>query len=355
MSIQLSEFRPVTRLRAASHSVPRPKYPVFDIHTHFGPLVIGKDYPEKYDTAAVIEGLQAYGVYGVCNVELVWEEELERMRKKLTGFETFALTFPSIDLSGYEQPDFPEKVHAVMAAYARAGYLGIKLWKDITLYRKDSRGNRIRLDDRRLGCIFDSAAQFGLRVLIHIADPIAFFTPHDARNEYYECLENNPQWLFYGDGHFSFEEHMAMQETLLARHPDTVFIIAHVGSCAEDLGYVGGLLKRYPNMHIDIAARIHELGRQPVTARAFFLDYADRILFGTDYIAGQDPAEVYPYYYRFLETFDEYFDYGPEKDVGSLGRWKIYGIGLPDEVLRKVYAQNAQRLLKAAERGTQRV
>ncbi len=349
MSIPLSQYRPVTRLKTGSHPVARAKFPVFDIHTHFGPLVIGRDYDSKYDTGKVLEGLRRHGVQRLCNLELVWGSELERLERKLAGRQGTVYTFPSVDLSGFELPGFEDSVQRAMEDYRLAGYRGIKLWKDITLYRKDSRGRHIRLDDERLACIFSAAGENGLTVLIHIADPVAFFTPFDARNEYYECLAQNPEWLFYGEEFFSFEEHMRMQEAVLKRHPGTTFIIAHTGSCSEDLGFVSRLMDSYPNMHVDIAARINELGRQPYTARKFFIDHQDRILFGTDYIAGQDPEELYPYYFRFLETFDEYFDYGPEEEAGSMGRWKIYGIGLPDDVLEKVYHLNAERLLRLSQ------
>lgn len=346
MTIHLSQYQPVSHLTTESHQVTQAKFPVIDIHTHFGPLVIGRDYENKYDTDKVMEGLRRHGVQRLCNLELVWEKELERLQRKLTGHQDVIFTFPSIDLSGFELPSFRELVYQTMETYRRSGYKGIKLWKDITLYRKDSHGEHIRLDDERLSCVFSAAGENGLIVLIHIADPKAFFTPFDEHNEYYECLAQNPEWLFFGNECFSFEEHMTMQETILKRHPDTTFIIAHTGSCSEDLGFVGRLLSQYPNMYIDIAARINELGRQPYTARKFFMEYQDRVLFGTDYIAGQDPGDLYPYYFRFLETFDEYFDYGPEQKAGSTGRWKIYGIGLSADVLEKVYHLNAERLLK---------
>lgn len=345
MKITLPEYQPISQLRTGTTAIRKAKFPVIDIHTHFGPLVLGKDYANRYDTGSVIGALASYGVERLCNLELVWGSDLTRMEEKLSGHNGTVMTFPSIDLSGFEHPGFAEQVDSAMAAYKKAGFKGIKLWKDITMYRRDGKGNHIRLDDGRLGCIFSSAGHHGLVVLIHIADPIAFFTPFDARNEYYECLAENPEWRFSGDEFFSFEEHMSMQEAILKNHPETTFIIAHTGSCSEDLAFVSQLLHRYPNMHIDIAARINELGRQPYTARKFFLEHADRILFGTDFIADQDPGAIYPYYFRFLETHDEYFEYGPEEDVNSMGRWRIYGIGLPDDVLEKVYQMNARRIL----------
>ncbi len=346
-SAQAAEYTPVSMLTTPMAGARPVRYEVIDVHTHFGPLVLGEAYEGAYDTAQVLAKLKAFGVSKVCNAELIWDEALPRMLVKLGEYRQDILTLPSVDLAGFERPDFPDAVRRAFATYQAMGIRGIKLWKDITLYRRDSQGNQIRLDDPRLACIFDLAAAYGLFVLIHIGDPRAFFTPVDERNEQYASLVQNPEWAFHGQA-FSFEEHIRMQENMLACHSKTTFVIAHVGSCAEDLGIVASQMDRYPNMYIDLAARINELGRQPYTARKFFLDHADRILFGTDFIADQDPGEVYPYYFRFLETFDEYFPYAPPGEENGSGSWRIYGIGLPPEVLRKVYAENAKRLLGIA-------
>jgi predicted TIM-barrel fold metal-dependent hydrolase len=156
------------------------------------------------------------------------------------------------------------------------------------------------------------------------------------------CLSKYPEWSFHRQGLASFEEHMEMQEAMLAQNPDTTFIVAHVGSYAENLKQVSGWLDTYPNMYIDVAARIDQLGRQPYTARAFIERHQDRILFGSDYEPTLTPADFYPIHYRFFETNDEYFDH---PFAGFLGIWKIYGIGLNDAVLEKIYFKNAQRVL----------
>ncbi|GAC1670263.1 MAG: hypothetical protein NVS9B8_13420 [Candidatus Limnocylindrales bacterium] len=193
----------------------------------------------------------------------------------------------------------------------------------------------------------------GLPILIHIADPIAFFEPLDATNERWEELHAHPDWHFWPTrptsepdkpGFPPFDEMLAAFARLVGRHPQTTFIAAHVGCAAEDLSLVGSMLDANPNFHVDIAGRLGELGRQPYSARAFFLRYADRILFGAD--VPPDPAD-YRVYYRFLETFDESFDYGTQS-VPSQGRWQIHGVGLPDDVLRKVYTDSATRILRLA-------
>ena len=183
--------------------------------------------------------------------------------------------------------------------------------------------------------------QLNLPVAIHISDPIAFFTPTDRFNERYEELNNHPDWSFYGSDFPSNDELIAARNRVIARHPKTQFVVLHVGNFAEDLQNVSESLDRYPNMFVDLAARIGELGRQPRTARKFFDKYQDRILFATDATPHGDeyPQQVfndklYEIYFRFLETEDEYFDYAPAK-IPPQGRWRIYGIGLPETILKK--------------------
>jgi predicted TIM-barrel fold metal-dependent hydrolase len=175
--------------------------------------------------------------------------------------------------------------------------------------------------------------------MFHTADPFAFFEPIDRFNERYEELAAHPDWAFKG-AKYSKYELMEQRNRVFARHPDTQFVGAHIGECAEDLAFVTQMLERYPNVSVDIAARIGELGRQPYTARDFFLKFADRIIFGSDLLPDVD---MYRLYYRFLETADEYFEYPTH--ASRQGRWNVCGIYLPDDVLRKVYRENALRLL----------
>jgi predicted TIM-barrel fold metal-dependent hydrolase len=209
----------------------------------------------------------------------------------------------------------------------------------------------VTVDDDRLAPMWRVAAELRLPVVIHIADPIAFFDPIDERNERTEELALHPDWHFWppmespdGPGFQGFDQLMAAFDRLLGRHPDVTFVGCHVGCASEDLGLVSQLLERHPNLYVDIAARIGELGRQPYSARSFMLRWSDRVLFGTD--EAVDPA-VCRIYYRFLETFDESFDYSPQA-VPPQGRWRIHGLGLPDDVLRRVYNENARRVLGLA-------
>lgn len=283
-----------------------------------------------------------YGVKHIVNLDGWWGNELDRMLNKIHPYEDFVVTFGSIDVSRLDESGFESYVRNTLKESKEKGIKGLKFWKNISLILKDSKGKHIPIDDSRLKVIWETAAELQLPVLIHIADPIAFFRPVDRFNERYEELCENPDWSFCSPDLYSFEELMEMQENLLRENPNTDFIVAHFGSSSENLGFVGSCLDKYPNMYIDFAARIPELGRQPYTSRKFFNKYQDRILFGTDFTPlGSD----YPTIYRFLETFDEYFDYSKEP-IPPQGRWKIYGIGLEDEVLEKVYYKNALKLLK---------
>jgi predicted TIM-barrel fold metal-dependent hydrolase len=189
--------------------------------------------------------------------------------------------------------------------------------------------------------LWATAGELDLPVLIHVADPVAFFMPLDATNERWEELNARPEWQFPHPPFPAFETIVEGLANLVARHPGTDFIAAHVGCYAENLAWVGALIDRCPNFYVDISARLGELGRQPYTARRFFLRHADRILFGID--AGAH-VEMYRLYYRFLETDDEYFNYDIHDPPGQ-GRWRIYGLALPDDVLERVYFRNAERVI----------
>ncbi|MGE5558674.1 MAG: amidohydrolase family protein [Bacillota bacterium] len=345
--IMLSQYKPRSELIVERHEVMKPRHPVIDVHTHMGSLVLGENYAQLYDTGDFIKKLDRYGVKTIVNLDGAWGGELDRMLAKTKGYEDKIITFGWINTGDIDNPAFGRNVETDLKDGFRKGIRGIKLWKMISLGQKDKTGRYIRIDDKRLKPIWDTAAELGIPVLIHIADPIAFFKEADQYNERFEELAWNPDWSFSGPQFYKFHELMDMQEAMLAGNPQTTFVIAHAGSAAEDLKFVGGCLDKYPNMHIDIAARIAELGRQPYTAREFLIKYQDRVLFGTDYTPVCMP---YEYYYRFLETRDEYFDYGPGEIPGQ-GRWKIYGVFLPDEALRKIYYENAEKLLRLDTRG----
>jgi predicted TIM-barrel fold metal-dependent hydrolase len=198
----------------------------------------------------------------------------------------------------------------------------------------------VAVDDPRLDPLWQTASELKLPVMIHVADPVAFFDPVDNTNERWEELQGHPDWQFTSPPYPPFISILEAFARLVQRHPQTTFIGAHVGCYAENLGWVSDLLTRCPNLYVDISARIGELGRQPYTARRFFQQHAGRILFGLD----MGPhLEAYRIQYRFLETDDEYFNYNPGEVPGQ-GRWFVCGLYLPDDVLEKVYYRNAEGL-----------
>jgi len=236
---------------------------------------------------------------------------------------------------------FPEWAAERIRAQKVCGAEGLKIWKGLGLHVKDHQGNLVDIDDPRLAPVWETAGELGLPVLIHVADPVAFFDPIDESNERWEELGLHPEWAFTSPPFPPFLHIVSGLANLVSRHSKTIFIGAHVGCYAENLAWVGALLDRCPNFYVDIAARIGELGRQPYTARRFFFQYADRILFGSD--MGPD-LDAYRIIYRFLETDGEYFNYNAGL-VPMQGRWYVHGLYLPEEVLEKVYFRNAQKIM----------
>jgi predicted TIM-barrel fold metal-dependent hydrolase len=232
----------------------------------------------------------------------------------------------------------------------KAGARGLKVLKTLGLYLRDHGTNQlVHVDDPRFDPMWEAAGALKMPVAIHTSDPEAFFLPIDRFNERWEELHAHPDWSFHGKDFPSDRELQEARRNVMRRHPRTQFVCLHTAD-AEDLPYVSECLDSHPNMSVDIAARIGELGRQPRMARKFFDQYQDRIVFGTDATSSPGTPQqlfgdaLYEIYYRFLETEDEYFDYAPAP-LPPQGRWRIYGIGLTDQVLRKVYSENALRLI----------
>jgi predicted TIM-barrel fold metal-dependent hydrolase len=343
-----------SELEVPRHDVRMPRFPVIDIHTHWGRLLgamTGSKTPhDLYDTATAVEAIRLHGIERIVNVDGGFGDEYRRMMDKLRPAGDFMIHFGQVPVERFEEPTFEAEIATVMRQHHEAGVRGLKVWKNVGLGLKDSEGRYLKPTDPRLRCIWEAAAEFDMPVLIHISDLNAFFRPADSANEYIATLRAHPEWRVARPDGYSFAELIEMQEELLSANRSTTFVVVHVGSWAENLAEVGRMLDEHPNMHVDIADRLNELGRQPYTARRFFLEHADRILFGSDLL----PTDIarYPIYWRFLETFDEYFPYRTPEGV-ELGDWNIYGIGLPDDVLRKVYRDNALRLLgSSADQGT---
>jgi predicted TIM-barrel fold metal-dependent hydrolase len=287
--------------------------------------------------------MDAFRVEAIVNLDGRWDEELDANLERYDAAHPGRLvTFCHVDWTLAASPGFERKLVESLERSAAAGARGLKVWKSLGLGFRDPQGELLLPDDPRLHDLWEAAAELSLPVLIHTADPVAFFEPLDGRNELLELLARNPDW-WYGDPRFPrFEGLMASLEALVAAHPRTTFIGAHVGCYAEDLAWVDGMLDRYPNFYVDVAARRPELGRKPRASRALFLAHPDRVLFGTDYFPPS--ADVYRRWYRFFETADECYPYADD-DPPLLGRWTISALDLPEDVLEPVYAGNARRIV----------
>lgn len=339
----LSDYRPHPKLVTKATHMGRPRFPVIDAHNHLGePFGGGWD---KKPLSRLLDLLDEADVRVYVDLDGGWGEDI--LHHHLDHFKAAApdrfRIFGGVNWAAWpEHGDrFGEWAAARFRDQVRRGAEGLKVWKHFGLSVRDHKGALVAVDDTRLDPTWQTAGELRLPVMIHVADPVAFFDPLDARNERWEELHAHPDWQFPSPPFPAFMAILNGLANLVTRHPNTTFIGAHVGGYAENLGWVGDLLDRCPNFYVDISARIGELGRQPYTARRFFIRYADRILFGTD--SGLD-LDTYRLYFRFLETDDEYFNYNTG-DVPLQGRWQVYGLYLPDTVLEKVYFRNAERVI----------
>jgi predicted TIM-barrel fold metal-dependent hydrolase len=354
--LALVDYEPKSMLHVPETQVPRARFPVIDFHTHLSWVQDRTKDARLEHTAKPDELLPVMdrknvrllvnvtGGYGAMLDEAIafWQ----------TPHPDRFVVFTEPWYNKIVEPDYARFQAEQIERASERGARGLKILKTLGLFLRErvTEGKLVKVDDPRFDPMWEAAGAHKMPVAIHVSDPEAFFLPTDRFNERYEELSAHPDWSFHGKDYPSNMDLQEARNRVLARHPRTQFVALHVGD-SENLGYMSELLDRYPNLHVDIAARIGELGRQPRTARKFFDKYQDRILFATDATPGgtDTPQQIfgdklYEIYYRFLETEDEYFDYAPAR-VPPQGRWRIYGIGLPEAVLRKVYYENAARLL----------
>ncbi len=340
---------------AAAGPVALPEFHPKSIHTHLfgaGHKTVADSPEGRAELAQVAKYMDECNLQTLLNLTGGNSETLPALRRAMSEFGGKFLTAAEPTWSRASEPGYAKWQADELAKCKQEGAVAVKVLKILGLFLREN-GKLVAIDDPRFDPMWEAAGALDLPVLIHTGDPGAFFTPIDRFNERYEELQNHPDWSFYDhDFPLRSELHEA-RNRVAVRHPKTKFVYLHVGNDAEDLAAVSGWLDRYSNVQVEIAARLGELGRQPQTSRKFFERYQDRIMFGTDasWDAGKDlpqqdlkPA-MYRCYFRFLETDDEYFDYAPS-DVPPQGRWRIYGIALPDSMLKKVYHNNAARLLK---------
>jgi predicted TIM-barrel fold metal-dependent hydrolase len=326
-----------------STTVTKPRFPVVDAHNHLGE-VFGGGWIHR-PVEALIDTLDQAGVKLYVDLDGGWGEDVltDHIDKFKRAHPERFMVFGGVYWEMWRSLGnaFPDWAAKRLEAQKKYGAEGLKIWKNLGLKVCDQQGVLVEVDDNRLDPIWLAAGQLRLPVMIHVADPVAFFNPLDETNERWEELSANPDWQFASPPNPSFSRIIEGLANLVRRNSGTTFIGAHVGCYAENLNWVGNLLDECSNFYVDISARIGELGRQSYTARNFIMKYADRILFGSD--CGPD-LETYRLAYRFLETEDEYFNYN-SGEIPLQGRWYIYGLHLPDDVLEKIYHINAEKVL----------
>lgn len=336
-------------LQVESHPLKKARFPVVDVHMH--PRIRLHSSPESLDEYVRVMDAQNIAVSVSLDGGLGPQFD-DHVQYLWTKYRDRFVIFANVDWQGggraddpaswdCQRPDFGRRTAVLLAEAKTKGASGLKVFKDLGLTYRNPDGSFIKIDDPRWDPIWAACGELGLPVIIHSGDPAAFFLPIDETNERWEELHRRPDWSFYGPQFPKREDLLAAYLRIIERHPQTTFIGAHVSNNAEDLAAVGAWLDRHPNLVVEIAARIAELGRQPYTARKFFLKYSDRILFGTD--GPRAPERLFAHW-RFLETMDEYFPYA-ENPFPPQGFWNIYGVGLPDDVLRKIYHENAARIV----------
>ncbi|HEV7330907.1 MAG TPA: amidohydrolase family protein [Flavisolibacter sp.] len=331
--LKLLDWKPKSQMVVAKTEISRPKFPVIDIHNHLGRV-------EK--TAAYLKEMEKAGVEAAVSLDghsknFYYREHLKKSGE-LAGDKIIVFFAP--EWERIDETDFGSNEAKRLEEAVKLGARGIKVYKRLGLTVKDKTGKVVPVDDPRFDPIWAKCGELGIPVLMHVSDPKAFFTPVDKYNERYDELGAHPDWSYYGDAYPDKDTILAQRNRVLAKHPTTIFIGAHVANMPEELATVSKWLDQYPNLYVEIGARISELGRQPFTARKFMIKYQDRVLFGSD---TEPNAHAYRIYYRFLETEDEYID--PSDGHHLQGRWMIYGLNLPDSVLEKIYNKNARKVL----------
>jgi predicted TIM-barrel fold metal-dependent hydrolase len=336
--LKLRDWEPRSMLITKVTVVETPAFPVIDVHNHLGG---GKARLTPERVKSYLAELNAAGVRTVVNLDGGWGTQLRETLQALDeAHPQRFLTFALIDFSDVDNDGWSARETARLEESFQAGAKGLKFHKTLGLRYRYKNGKVVPVDDPKLDPIWELCAKYRRPVMIHTADPAAFFTPLDRFNERWHELNVHPEWLFYGDQFAPREELLKQFTHVVARHPQTTFIGAHFGNNAEDIATVGKWLDAYPNLYIDIDARISELGRQPYSTRRFLIKYQDRVLFGTDTTPRRDSYRIY---YRFLESDDEYFDCAASHH--RQGFWMIYGVFLPKDVLAKLYHKNAEKIL----------
>lgn len=330
------EYNPTSTLVVPEHPVEKAKFTFIDVHSHQFRM-------DSQDLSELIKDMDKLNEGIMVNLSGGSGEDLKAKLKNVNEHypNRFAI-FANVDYSGVGSPNWGEQAAAQLEKDVKNGAKGLKVYKSLGLRNNDVNGNRIPVDDPRLDPIWAKCAELGIPVLIHSADPKSFWDPMDGDNERWLELKTHPRRQRSATDPVPWQQIIDEQHRMFKKHPKTKFINAHMGWYANNLDRLGELMDEIPNMNVGIGAIIAELGRQPRRAREFFITYQDRILFGKD---SWQPEE-FPTYFRVLETADEYFPYYKKYHAF----WAMYGLDLPDEVLKKVYYKNALNLIPGLDK-----
>jgi predicted TIM-barrel fold metal-dependent hydrolase len=338
-NIPLLKYKPVPMLTVKETTVEKAKFPAIDVHNHF-----------RRTINADVDISELVKIMDDCNVQMVvdldgypggqLEKSLEKLKK---AYPDRFIVATRIDWTNLNDSDFGEQMARKIEEDVKKGAQVLKIRKELGLEIQLEDGTYLPVDSPKLDPVWKKCGELGIPVTIHVGDPLAFFTPLDEHNERLEEVVDHPGWMWNRPELYGIDEILEQRNRMIAKHPNTNFIGAHVGGMAENLTLAGEWLDKYPNLYYDTSARIHEMGRQPYTARRFLIKYADRILFATDGCdAGPINEEMYRLNWRWYETDDEYFEVS--KVHHYQGRWRVYGVHLPDDVLEKIYNKNAKKL-----------
>jgi predicted TIM-barrel fold metal-dependent hydrolase len=331
-TMSIEEYEPKSTLVVPQHPKTRAKYPFIDVHNH----------QESCQTQQCVDKLVAdmdgLNLRVMVNLSGGYGDRLVRNVAALKGrYPGRFVVFANIDFTRLDDPDYPARAAAQLEKDVKAGAQGLKIFKNFGMEIKDGKGQRIHVDDPRFDQVFEMCARLKIPVLIHTGEPAMFFEPQDRHNERWLELKLHPDRARPPERYPTFPALMEEQHHLFAKHPNTIFVNAHLGWLGANLTELGKLMAKLPNMYTEIGAVLYELGRQPRFARQWIIDHQDRVMFGKDI---WNPEE-YHCYFQVLETADEYFDYYRKYHAF----WKMYGLDLPDDVLKKLYYKNALRIL----------
>jgi len=332
-TMSIEEYAPKSTLKVPVHNVTRAKFPFIDVHSH------QRGNQSAQQVAALVKDMDDLNMAVMVDLSGGTNGQVAQKVKMLKArYPKRFVVFTNVDFSGIDQPGWTERAVKQLEEDVKVhGAQGLKIFKNLGLDVKDSKGNRVKTNDPRIDPVWAKAGELGIPVLIHTGEPNSFFEPIDEHNERWLELKLHPSRARPQPPYASFEVTMAEQWDVFRKHPETKFINAHLGWFGNDLDRLGRLLDSLPNMYTELAAVAYELGRQPRHAREFFIKYQDRIMMGKDTWA---PKE-YPTYFRILETADEYFPW--YRNYHAF--WPMYGLDLPDEVLKKVYYANALKVI----------